>query len=216
MEISSTLAASPMGLYRDHLFPRLMDRAMRGVNELRAATLACAQGDVLEVGFGTGLNLRYYPAAVRSLVALDPLRALRSRVERRVANAPFPVKEETLAAGGRLPFVAGRFDCVVTSWTLCSIDAPGPALAEMRRVLRPEGLYLFIEHGLALDPCVARWQRRLDPLHTRIAGGCHLDRPIDRLVRDAGFAFETLERFVYERGPFVARDMFRGVARPTA
>ena len=137
-----------MGLYARHLFPRLMDWALRRMGDVRRETLATAHGDVLEVGFGTGLNLRHYPSAVRSLTALDPLDALRDRVEARIAAAAFPVERAHLDASGTLPFPSDHFDCVVTTWTLCSIPDAVAALEEMRRVVRPGGRYLFVEHGL--------------------------------------------------------------------
>lgn len=204
-----------MSLWERHGFARLMDWSMRGpeIGRLRARALATAAGHVLEVGFGTGLNLQYYPAAVRSLTALDPLDALRGRVEARIAAAPFPVRRVALAADGRLPFDDTHFDCVVTTWTLCSILDAHAALREMRRVLRPDGRYLFIEHGASDDAGVARWQRRLEPLHKRIAGGCHLTRRIDALIASAGFTLVDYERWV-EPGPRVFTAMVRGSARP--
>jgi SAM-dependent methyltransferase len=202
-----------MGRLADSLFARFLDWGMRNLSELRTPTLARAEGEVLEVGFGTGLNLRAYPPAVRRVVGLDPLDSLRARVQARVDAAPFPVERVALAAGGSLPFDAGRFDCVVTTWTLCSIERPLAALAEMRRVLRPGGLYLFIEHGRSDDPRVARWQDRLNPVHRAWSRGCNMNRPIDALVREGGFAIEGLERFVH-RGPRILTEMYRGAARP--
>jgi ubiquinone/menaquinone biosynthesis C-methylase UbiE len=201
-----------MGLYAEHVFPRLMDWGMRGVGPLRDAALAGAHGEVLEVGFGTGLNLAHYSGAVERLVALDPLRALRERVDARIAAAPFPVERVPLPAGGRLPFEDASFDCVVTTWTLCSIDDAEGALREMRRVLRPSGRYLFIEHGESEDLRTRRWQRRQGPLHQRIACGCRLDRRIDALVAQAGFEIRKLDRFVHESGPRIFAEMFRGEA----
>ena len=202
-----------MGFYTDRVFPLLLDWTMRAVNDLRAPALAAATGDVLEVGFGTGLNLPFYPSAVRRLVALDPLRALERRVARRVAAARFPVERVALAADQRLPFDAASFDSVVTTFTLCSIPDPTVALAEMRRVLRPGGVYLFLEHGRSDDPKVARRQERWEPIQRRIAGGCHLSRPIDRLVRAAGFDVERLERFVQPHAPRILAEMYRGEGR---
>jgi SAM-dependent methyltransferase len=204
-----------MGVYADRIFPRLLDWGMRGLNDLRDSALARAHGEVLEVGFGTGLNLRHYPAAVRRLVGLDPLDALRERVQRRIAAAPFAVEQVALAADGVLPFEDARFDCVVTTWTLCSIDRPLVALAEMRRVLRPGGLYLFIEHGRSDDARVARWQDRLNPFHRCWSRGCNMNRAIEALVREGGFELDRLERFVHS-GPRILTEMYRGVARPGA
>ena len=203
-----------MGLWERHVFPRLMDWGMRRpeLAALRAQALAPAAGDVLEVGFGTGLNLPHYPTALHSLTALDPLDALSPRVAARIAAAPFPVRRVRLPADGRLPFGDASFDCLVTTWTLCSIPDAGAALREMRRVLRPRGRYLFLEHGASDDAATARWQRRVEPLHRRIAGGCHLTRRIDVLVRDGGFAIDELERFVQPGGPRIFSEMFRGSA----
>ena len=189
---------------------------MRQMNELRPDTLALADGEVLEVGFGTGLNLVYYPPGVKSLVGLDPLRAEGwGRFDERLAAAPFPVERCSLPADGGLPYDAGRFDAVVTTWTLCSIpDAPA-ALDEMRRVLRPGGRYLFVEHGRAAEESTARWQDRLNPAWVRISDGCNMNRPIDRLVQGAGFELADLQRFRH-KGPGVLAHMYRGVATRVA
>jgi ubiquinone/menaquinone biosynthesis C-methylase UbiE len=205
---------STPGWYERHVVPRLIDWGMRQVDDERTATLADARGEVLEVGFGTGLNLRYYPAGVTRLVAVDPMVGLDERVRARVAQAPFPVERHALRAEGGLPFDAARFERVVMTWTLCSIAKPEPALAEMRRVLAPGGRLLFIEHGLADDPGLARWQRRITPLWKRFTGGCHLDRPIDRLIEASGFRLEKLERFRHPGAPGVAAQLYRGAARP--
>ena len=204
-----------MTLWERHGFARLMDWNMRGpeTDRLRAAALAPATGDVLEVGFGTGLNLPHYRDAVRSLTALDPLDALRERVDARIAAARIPVRRVSPAADGRLPFDDARFDCVVTTWTLCTIPDVATALREMRRVLRPGGRYLFLEHGASEQPHVARWQRRIEPLYKRVAGGCLLTRHIDALISDAGFTLVDCDRWV-EPGLPVFTAMVRGSARP--
>ena len=204
-----------MSLWERHGFARLMDWNMRGAatDRLRAAVLASASGDVLEVGFGTGLNLPYYRDSVRSLTALDPLDALRERVDARIAAVRIPVQRVSAAADGRLPFDDARFDCVVTTWTLCTIPDVATALREMRRVLRPDGRYLFLEHGVSDQPRVARWQRRIEPLYKRVAGGCLLTRHIDALISAAGFTLVECERWV-EPGPRVFTAMVRGSARP--
>jgi len=198
---------------RERMRGRTLDWMMRQMNELRPETVEEAEADVLEVGFGTGLNLDFYPDKVSSLVGLDPnppqgLKAL----EERLARAPFPVERCALPADTELPFDAGRFDCVVSTWTLCSIPDADRALAEMRRVLRPGGRLLFIEHGRAPSPSTARWQDRLNPLWLRITGGCNMNRPIDRLVEDAGFELVGLERF-RAKGPSLLAHMYRGEAK---
>jgi ubiquinone/menaquinone biosynthesis C-methylase UbiE len=197
---------------RDWIRPRLLDWTMRKMNELRPEAIAAAEGDVLEVGFGTGLNLGFYPSAVKSVTGLDPqsIEGL-SSLDERLERAAFPVERCTLRADAELPFDAGRFDCVVTTWTLCSIPDPQRALAEMRRVLKPGGRYVFIEHGRAPSAGTARWQDRLNPLWRRIADGCNMNRPIDRLVEQGGFHLTGLERFRHE-GPSVLAHMYRGVA----
>lgn len=200
-----------MGL-RERLRGQLLDWVMRQMNELRPEVLEGAGGDVLEVGFGTGLNLDFYPPGVKSLVGLDP--AIASglpALEQRLARAPFPVEQCGLRADGELPFDAGRFDCIVTTWTLCSIPEPLRALAEMRRVLKPGGRYVFIEHGRG-SPSLARWQDRINPLWRRISGGCNMNRPIAELVVDGGFELEGLDRFRHT-GPGLLAQMYRGVAR---
>lgn len=197
---------------RERLKPHVQDWAMRVMDKLRPEALAEAYGDVLEIGFGTGLNLRHYGSEVRSVTGIDPMRTDGvKRVEQRIAQAPFAVERTALRADGQLPFDAGRFDCVVTTWTLCSIPNPEVALAQMRRVLKPQGKYLLIEHGRSPTSSTARWQDRLNPYWCRFADGCNMNRSIDTLVKSAGFEFTTLERFV-GRGPSVLAHMYRGVA----
>jgi ubiquinone/menaquinone biosynthesis C-methylase UbiE len=186
---------------------------MRFVNEMRPDTIRHARGDVLEVGFGTGLNLRYYPTEqVRGLWAVDPLDTTGvGKISERIEKAPFPVTRMVLRADGQLPFDAHRFDCVVTTWTLCSIPDPEAALAEMKRVLKPEGRYLFLEHGRSRDESTRRWQDRVNPVWRRIAEGCNINRPIDQLVRKSGFELTALDEFI-GKGPPIASTMYRGVA----
>jgi ubiquinone/menaquinone biosynthesis C-methylase UbiE len=171
-----------------------------------------SKGHVLEVGFGTGLNLDCYPSSLRSLAGVDPMRALSDRVAERISRAPFPVERVWMSAEGPLPFGDAHFDCVVSTWTLCTIGRPRDALAEMRRVLKRGGRYRFIEHGRSDRASTASWQDRLNGIHRRIADGCNMNRPIDQLIREAGFEVEKLERFT-SRGPRVLAEMYRGVAR---
>ena len=201
-----------MGL-REQLRGRMLDWVMRKMNELRPEAVSAAEGEVLEVGFGTGLNLDFYPPGVKAMVGLDPnpLEGLPA-VEERLRAAPYPVERCALPADGELPFDAGRFDCVVTTWTLCSILDPLRALGEMRRVLKPGGSYLFIEHGRAPIVRTAGWQDRLNPLWRRFSGGCNMNRPIDRLVQEGGFELVGLERFRH-KGPGLLAHMYRGVAK---
>ena len=201
-----------MGLYERYVFPHVLDFAMRRMNPLRGDVLAPASGDVLEIGFGTGLNLRHYPKTVRRVFAIDPMRALERRVAERIAAADFPVERHQLRADGRLPFDAARFDCAAMTWTLCTIPDPGAALRELRRVLKPGAALLFIEHGRSDDARVARFQERWNPIQNVIGAGCNVNRKIDALIREAGFRFEKLERFKAD-GPRFLAEMYRGVAR---
>lgn len=206
-----------MGLYdfyEKRIFPGMMDRAMRRMEDLRTEALATATGDTLEIGFGTGLNLRHYPSGVSSLAAIDPMDALPEVVSKRIAAVPFPVERHALPADGGLPFDAGRFDTVAITWTMCTIPDVASALLEMRRVLKPDGRMLFIEHGRSDDPKVVRWQDRVNPIWNVIGCGCNLNRPIDQLVSKAGFELRTLERFVQEGTPRLFGSMYRGIAAP--
>ncbi|HEY5658734.1 MAG TPA: class I SAM-dependent methyltransferase [Myxococcota bacterium] len=198
---------------RDWLKSRILDLVMRLNDELRAPSLELAAGEVLEVGFGTGLNLAFYPPGVKSVTGVDPLVASGfAPLEERVARVPFCVERHALRADGSLPFDAGRFDCVVTTWTLCSIPRPLDALAEMRRVLKRGGSYVFVEHGRSDCVTTARWQDRLNPLWRRLADGCNLNLAIDALVREGGFELFRLERFEHA-GPRILTSMYRGAAR---
>lgn len=199
---------------RERLELRIQDLMMRFMDELRPQTVEAAAGKVLEVGFGTGRNLPYYDTGIVELTGLDPLDTAGVRaVEERIARASFPVERVGLASGDRLPFEDERFDSIVTTWTLCSIPDPNRSLVEMRRVLKPGGRFLFIEHGRSPRPGVERWQDRLNPLWRRLMNGCNINRRIDRLVEDAGFSLVSLERFRH-RGPALLAYMYRGVAIP--
>ena len=200
-----------MGI-RSFIKPRFQDLAMRQMNPLREDTIEGAEGEVLEIGFGTGLNLQYYGPAVKSLVGIDPLDVSDvERVQERIRSVSFPIERQSLRADGGLPFDAGRFDTVVTTWTLCSIPEVAKALGEMRRVLRPGGRYVFIEHGRADAESTARWQDRINPLWNRLCDGCNINRKIDRLVEEGGFELASLDRF-RAKGPGIVAQMYRGIA----
>ncbi len=180
----------------------------------RPAALATAQGEVLEIGFGTGLNLALYPAEVEQLTVIDPAQLLRKRVAKRIAAARMPVAVEFQNAE-QLPFDAGRFDCVVTTWTLCSIPDAAAALGEIRRVLKPGGKYLFLEHGRSQDPRIAQRQDRWNRLHGMFTGGCHVNRQIDQLISEAGLGITRLERFELPKTPRYLAAHYRGLAAVT-
>jgi ubiquinone/menaquinone biosynthesis C-methylase UbiE len=200
--------------YERRVFPHLLELGMRALDELREPTLTRARGEVLEIGFGTGLNLRHYPDGIDRVVTVDPMDALAERVQARIEAAPFPVERHHLPADRRLPFEDGRFDCITMTWTLCTIPDPVAALAEMRRVLRPEGRLLFIEHGRSDDPRTARWQDRWNPIQNVIACGCNVNRKIDALVEQGGFELKRHDRFLAEGAPRMFAEMYRGSAVP--
>jgi len=199
---------------RTWIRPRLLDLALRQMDDLRGPTVGQAHGSVLEIGFGTALNVAHYGPGVKSLVALDPnIPVAYPPVARRIAAARFPIERADLRADLTLPFDAGRFDCVVSTWTLCSIPDVRAALGELLRVLRPGGRLFFVEHGRAEAASTARWQDRLNPLWVRLADGCNMNRPVDHLVEGAGFRLVSLDRFRH-RGPGILAQMYRGVAEP--
>jgi len=181
--------------YERRILPGLLCCACgaKPIGKQRAKVVPAASGKVLELGIGGGLNLAYYdPAKVTSVTGVDPSEGLRERALA-APRAEGLAVEVLDGAAERLPFDAGAFDCIVCTYTLCSVADPAGALAEARRVLKPGGRFLFSEHGLAPDEGVQRWQRRIEPLWKRIAGGCHLTRPVAETIRGAGFALDRVE-----------------------
>jgi SAM-dependent methyltransferase len=205
-----------MGLYAKYIFPRLLDWSLGApeFGEYRRRALKPARGETLEIGFGTGLNLSYYPEAVTKLTVLDSENMLEDRVVARIAACPIPVTKMRLDAQGRLPFDDSAFDTVVTTLTLCSIQDVAAALAEIRRALKPDGRFVFFEHGRSDDPKVARRQDRFNPIQKIIGAGCNMNRKIDELIESAGFEITTLDRFLMPKTPRMLAEMYRGVARP--
>ncbi len=199
-------------MYNRYVLPRLIDFAMKrdDATRLREAYIPKAKGVVLEVGIGSGLNLPFYSDAVTRLYGIDPSAELLAMARRRTAAARFPV-EFFHQEAERVPLPAASIDTVVVTWSLCSIGNPTAALREMRRVLKPEGAFVFVEHGLAPDADVRKWQNRLTPAWRRFAGGCHLNRPMADMIRDAGFAIDDL-RTEYVPGPRPMTFMYEGIA----
>ena len=168
--------------------------------EVRARVCEDLSGSVVEVGFGTGLNAYYYPAAVTKVVAIEPSRVCMRIAAPRIAKSPVPVEYGGLT-GEHLHLPSGEFDAALSTWTLCTIPNLDAALAEIRRVLKPGGAFHFVEHGHAPDPRVARWQARLEPLNKRLAGGCHLTRHISQDIERAGFEIEKVETYYFKGEP---------------
>lgn len=202
-----------MGLYERWVLPRLLDAAMAfpALDEERRVCLSRAQGQVLEVGFGTGRNLPWYPPEVERVVAVDPSGESVRLARRRIAQARFPVEYVRLA-GEDIDALDDSFDCVVSTFTLCSIPDPVAALRQMRRVLKPGGRLLFAEHGLAPDIEVQRWQHRLNRLQKLLFGGCNLNRDTQALLRTAGFTLEAADEYYVPGVPKLAGYLTRGVA----
>lgn len=190
-------------LYDRFVLPRLLKCGCSSppIMKQRAKVVPAAEGRVLELGIGMGLNLGLYdPAKVESVTGVDPAPELRAIAEAAPRDPRLSVKVEDGTAEA-LPFEAGRFDCVVCTFTLCSVHTPAAALAEARRVLRPGGRLLYCEHGLAPDADVAKWQRRIEPVWKRIAGGCHLTRPVTSAIEAAGFTIRRCESMYLPRTP---------------
>ena len=202
-----------MGLYERRILPRIMNAmcGMKSAEPLRQRTCEGLSGEVVEIGFGSGLNVPFYPPDVDRVVAVEPSDLGWELAGSRLASTSVPVERSALDAQS-LPFEDERFDAALSTWTLCTIPDPVAALDEVRRVLKPGGTLHFVEHGLAPDDRVRTWQRRLEPMQKRIAGGCHFTRPIVDLLTNAGFAIKELDVF-YEKGAprFVGADSL-GVA----
>lgn len=190
-----------MGLYREHILPRLVDRAC-GTAELRRWRAKVAEGlagTVVEIGFGSGLNMAAYPREVTLVYAVEPSAVARRLAERRIAESGIRVEHIGLR-GESIPLDDDSCDGALSTFTLCTIPDVEQALAEIRRVLRPGGRFHFLEHGRSPDASVAAWQRRLEPIQKRLADGCHLTRDPAELVRAAGFELERVESR-YATGP---------------
>jgi ubiquinone/menaquinone biosynthesis C-methylase UbiE len=201
-----------MDFYERWILPPILDLVMRrkDLTKYRRAAVAAAHGRVLEIGVGSGLNFPLYGKQVEFVYGIDPSPRLLSIARRRAAASGIPV-ELVLGSATAIPLADDAVDTVVMTWTLCSIPDPLAALREMRRVLKPDGNLCFVEHGLSPEPGVERWQHRLTPPWRRIAGGCHLDRKMDDLIRQAGFDLTNLHEG-YAPGPRAMSYMYQGCA----
>ena len=208
------LGLTSMGVYSDHVLPRVIDVAcgMKTNHPHRERVCAGLEGEVVEIGFGSGLNVPFYPASVSRIAAVEPADIGWKLARKRLAATDVPVERAGLD-GQSLPFPDNSFDNALSTWTMCTIPDLDAALAELRRVLRPGGRLHFVEHGLAPDEKVQRWQHRLEPIQKRLFGGCHLTRPIVDRLKGAGFEIEDLDVFYEDGAPkFLAADSL-GVAR---
>ncbi|HET8932603.1 MAG TPA: class I SAM-dependent methyltransferase [Polyangiales bacterium] len=202
-----------MGFYAEQIVPRCVDFLLSRppILEVRARSVQGLRGDVLEVGFGSGLNLPYYPAEVTSVLAIEPSMLARSLAQPRIEAAKVPVRWGGLD-GAALDVPDASVDAALSTFTFCTIPDLAGALRELRRVIRPGGGLHFLEHGRSPEASVARWQDRLNPLQRRLAGGCNLNRTIADCVRDAGFCMDALETY-YLPGPRFATYIYEGRAR---
>jgi ubiquinone/menaquinone biosynthesis C-methylase UbiE len=204
-----------MGFYARHVLPRLIDAAMRKEDtaRLRAAWVPRASGEVLELGIGSGLNLPFYSREVRTVYGVDPSLELQRLARQRAEGGRLLVRFLTQSAEEPLPLGTASIDTAVITWSLCSIPDPVKALGHVKRVLKPSGQLIFLEHGRSPDPGVVAWQDRLTPLFQRIGGGCHLNRMIDALIAAAGFVIGEMTTG-YQPGPRMLTYTYQGVARP--
>jgi ubiquinone/menaquinone biosynthesis C-methylase UbiE len=204
-----------MGVYADHVLPRIVNMAcgMKSNDEMRQRVCAGLSGQVLEIGFGSGHNIPFYPAAVSGVAAIEPADLGWKLAEKRLAESSVAVERCGLD-GQSLPLPDDSCDTALSTWTMCTIPDLAAALSEVRRVLKPGGTLHFVEHGLAPDEKVQRWQHRLEPLQKRMFGGCHLTRPIVDLLTGNGFSIVDVDVF-YEKGApkWLAADSL-GVALP--
>ncbi|WP_110241075.1 class I SAM-dependent methyltransferase [Nocardioides gilvus] len=195
-----------MGWWTDHVVPRLTDSALAApeIGALRRVACAPLTGRLLEVGFGSGLNLPHLGPEVTGVDAVEPSDVGWARSESRRRDFPVPVRRIGLD-GQEINAPDATYDSALVTFSLCTIDDPARALTQIHRLLRPGGVLAFLEHGLSPEPGTARWQRRLDPLQRTLCGGCHLSRDIPGLLTGAGFEIHSLEERVLLPGPAFAR-----------
>jgi len=202
-----------MGIYTEHVLPRIVNVAcgMKSGDPMRERVCAGLEGEVVEIGFGSGLNVPFYPDRVSRVAAIEPADLGWKLADKRLRDATVPVERSGLD-GQSLPFPDGTFDSALSTWTLCTIPDVEAALREVRRVLKPGGRIHFVEHGLAPDEPVRKWQHRLEPVQKRIFGGCHLTRRPTELMSEAGFNVVALDEFYEDGAPKFLAAQSLGVA----
>ncbi len=201
-----------MGFYSRRILPYLLDWAMSDPNlaKYRQEVLADVQGEVLEIGFGTGLNLSYYPENIQKIIAIDANPGVNALAQKQIQASSITVDYRVLN-GENLPMADNTFDSVVSTWTLCSIANVEQALQEIYRVLKPGGRFFFVEHGLSNEPQIQVWQNQLTPLQKVIADGCHFNRNIRQLVKNQ-FDTVILKEFYADKIPKISGYLYKGVA----
>lgn len=191
-----------MGIYAEQVLPRIVNVAcgLKNAEPLRRRVCEGLEGEVVEIGFGSGLNVPFYPHTVTRVAAIEPADTGWKLAAKRLSATSVPVERSGLD-GQSLPFADNSFDSALSTWTMCTIPDVEAALAELRRVLKPGGTLHFVEHGLAPDESVRRWQHRLEPMQKRVFGGCHLTRPVVQLLTAAGFTITEVDEFYEEGAP---------------
>lgn len=205
-----------MNFYERRILPYLFDLSLSSPDlaKYRREILADVGGEVLEIGFGTGLNLPYYPEWIRKIATVDSNPGVQTIAQKRIASSPIAV-EHHIFSGEHLPMADGTFDSVVSTFTLCSISNVEQAIAEIYRVLKPGGRFFFVEHGLSPKPEIQVWQNRLTPIQKRIAGGCHFNRNIRQLI-EKQFDLATIDESYAENSPKIAAYLYKGIATKTS
>ena len=202
-----------MGLYKKYVFPWLCNLAMsrKILVKHRKDLLSDVVGNILEIGFGTGINLPFYPEHVRRLTVVEPNEGMNKKARKRLESSTIQVDFKQMSAES-LPFPDCTFESVVSTFTLCSIEDVNKALSEIERVLKKGGRFYFLEHGLSPDPNVEKWQNRLNPVNNIFADGCHLNRNIEHLIRSDNLTISELVQFYLEKTPRFAGYLYNGVA----